>query len=50
MTGEIKEVLRDFKDYQVPPEEGKPEDWERLIGRDIKINKGDTWGGGKGKW
>ena len=64
--GETREVLRNFKDYQVPPEpEGclieRSEDqdentnsslhkWERYITGDLTITKGDSWGGGKGNW
>jgi predicted nucleic acid-binding Zn ribbon protein len=54
-TGKVIEVIRNFSDYQEPPtleeapEEKDPE-WERMIGSDIKVIKGRSWGGSKGNW
>lgn len=52
------EVIRDFKDYEVPPFEEElatdhdPKEavWERIIGSAPKVIKGDSWGPGKGNW
>ncbi len=57
-TKEI-EVIRGFKEYEVPPtkeeaplseEEFSAANWERLLSGGIKKQHGDNWGPGKGKW
>ena len=49
-TEEVKEVLRDLKDYDKPPEDGDPKDWVKVIGKDVRSVKGANWGAGKGNW
>jgi predicted nucleic acid-binding Zn ribbon protein len=54
-SGKSVEVIRAFADYEKPPtEEEAPEEkepeWERNIGADITVVKGNGWGNGKGHW
>lgn len=54
-TGKKVEVLRSFKEYDVPPTKEEAPDvedpeWERKIGGGQKVNKGNNWGPGKGYW
>ena len=53
-NAERVDVFREYKDYEQQPtnEEYKDADkyeWERIIGKTL-VNKGDTWGSGKGSW
>lgn len=57
-TGFEVTVLRPFADYQVPPaedelpeaERGKERNWVRQIGGGQQVQKGLSWGPGKGHW
>ncbi len=56
------EILRSFEDYKVPPtleealkaglteEEYANADWQKVIGRGIRVTRGDNWTGSKGNW
>lgn len=57
-SGTTVEIIRSFKDYENPPEgdelpaelQGKECDWERQIGDNQSVVKGNGWGAGKGSW
>jgi hypothetical protein len=56
------EVMRTFDEYKEPPtleealaqgmDEGEfnEAEWFKVIGKNIKVVRGDGWGGGKGNW
>jgi predicted nucleic acid-binding Zn ribbon protein len=61
-TGKSVEVIRDFDKYEVAPTEEEATGaglenkeyqlalWKRVIGKGLRVVKGDNWGGGKGYW
>lgn len=54
-TKKYTEVLRSFKDYQVPPTKEEAPDvedpeWERKIGCKQTFVRGANWTGSKGNW
>ncbi len=59
-TGREVDVLRSFADYEVEPDtremgvdkDGNPDTgpWTRLLGKGIKVTRGENWGHGKGNW
>ena len=61
-SGKEVEVLRPFSGYQDPPtkeeclaagmteEEYEAAEFEKIIGRGIRVTRGDNWGPGKGSW
>lgn len=59
LSGREFEVLRStFAEFQDPPrdedlpeaERGKPREWEKRVGKGIRVTRGDSWGPGKGNW
>ena len=58
VSSTVVTVVRAFSEYENPPEEeeipeairGQEHEWERLIGADIAVVKGNGWGSGKGYW
>jgi len=54
-SGKKVDVIRSFNDYENPPtKEEAPgledPEWERQIGDNQVVVKGNGWGGGKGYW
>lgn len=57
-TGYQIDILRNFAQYQDLPndtdlpeeEQGKERDWEKQLGTNVKVIRGENWGPGKGNW
>ena len=54
-TGKKVDIIRAFSDYEIPPTKEEAPDiedpeWERLIGDNLAVVRGNNWGMGKGSW
>jgi hypothetical protein len=62
VTGKTLEILRNFDEYLDSPteeeakagglteEEAKNAEWVKLIGKNIRVTRGESWSGSKGNW